>query len=226
MKLKKFKLKLMAILATLGLAFGVAFTPITASAETTTETPETSAELPEETDGTSTGDTTFEDFLTWAEKEADKYGYGDDFRGAIETIKAAASEKQVTISTIASLCLVVGVIALLIYIKIKDKKFKKTVTDLCKKLDEKLDDQIKGTNALIDGENEIIHDETANAKTLQETQKEVCAIKKAFSSFVSAFLRFTDGVKLGDNKKAEVQTNCINALKEIGEVHANENNEV
>jgi uncharacterized protein YoxC len=224
--MKKFKLKLMAILATIGLAFGVAFTPITASAETMTETPETSAELPEETDGTSTGDTTFEDFLTWAEKEADKYGYGDDFRGAIETIKAAASEKQVTISTIASFCFAVGVIALLIYIKIKDKKFKKTVTGLCEKLDEKLDDQIKGTNALIDGENEIIHDETANAKTLQETQKEVCAIKKAFSSFVSAFLRFTDGVKLGDNKKAEVQTNCINALKEIGEVHANENNEV
>ncbi len=225
--MKKFKLKLMAILATLGLAFGVGFTPLTARAETTTETPETDVELLEESEnGSTTGDTTFDDFLAWAEKEADKYGYGDDFRGAIETIKEAASEKQVTISTIASFCLALGVIALLVYIKIKDKKFKKTVTDLCKKLDEKLDDQIKGTNALIDGENEIIRDETANAKTLQETQKEVCAIKKAFSSFVSAFLRFTDGVKLGDNKKAEVQTNCINALKEIGEVHANENNEV
>lgn len=223
----------------LGIAFvsfivglGFSFPTIVAGAE---ELPSTSAEevidstiAPEQEEKP---ETTFDDFLAWAQQEANRYGYGEDFAGAIEAIKAAATQKQVTISTIASVALALGILAYIIVKHIREKGFKTSLVKLVKTFDEKMDNSIKGTNALIDGENTLIEDETANGKTAKETKEDVAALKRCMGLFISAFLRFTDGVKLGDNKKTEVQSNLLNALKEINtltseEGASNENNEI
>lgn len=239
--------KILTAVAVCAVAFGFTFAPLKAYAEGLPATPEITAETPEnsndnevgeelsenttngvETDKEETG-TTFEDFLTWSQKEAEKYGYGDEYAAAIEAIKAAATQEQVTLATIASLLVAVAVIAYVIYSKIKDRGFKNAVIEL----KAELETQRKGVNSLIDGENAILDSENkllnsgnANGKTVEELKAEIQTIKRGFSAFISAFLRFADGIKLGDNKKTEVQTNCLNALKEIdGEVKVGENHE-
>ena len=236
--MKKFIKKILMAIASFAVAFTFLATPITVSAEETSQPPEieTGSSEVETDDGAGKDgadeETTFEDFLTWAQKEAEKYGYGDEYTAAMEAIKAAATQKQVTLSTIASAALAITVLVLLVYYKCKDKKFKDAIIAINDKLDGKLDTQRDGLNSLIDGENALLEGknqmldcETKNGQKTEELKTEVQAIKKGFSAFISAFLRFTDGVKLGDNKKTEVQTNCLNALKEIdGEVRADEDN--
>lgn len=244
--MKKIKNKILLVLAALCVAFGFSFAPLIAQADDASQTNEIVVETPEissdntadeeelETNANSAENSkpvidehTFEEFLAWSEKEANRYGYGDEYSAALETIKAAASQKQVTLSTIASAVVAAAVVAYIIFNKIKEKKLKGAIIELA----QKLDSQLTGVNALIDGENallngekELLNTESTNAKTVQETMAQVVALKKGFSAFISAFLRFTDGVKLVDNKKTEVQTNCLNALKEIdGEVKADEN---
>ncbi len=237
--MKKLIKKITLAMAGLVLAFGLTLSPVLANAEETTETPEISTEtvvggeIPElEDNGAETEDneaeTTFEDFLTWSQEQADLYGYGNEYAAAMAAIKTAATKKQVTLSTIASFAFAAVVLALIISGKIKDKKYKAAVLELS----EKLDRLSKGANALIDGENALLDGEhkladgaATTAKKTDEVKAEVHSLKRAFSLFVSAFLRFSDGIKLGDNKKTEVQTNCLNALKEVGEVEAHENNE-
>lgn len=247
--MKRFIKKVLMVIASFAVAFSFSFAPITASAEEFIETPEITAETPEISNATVSGEetpeevennaekgnagteTTFEDFLTWAQGEAERYGHGDEYAAAMEAIKAAATQKQVTISTVFSCLVALVVIVSIVYNKIKDKSYKKAIIELKGLLEKKLDSQLKGLNSLIDGENTILDRETkmldseaANGKTTEELKAEVKSIKKAFSAFISAFLRFTDGVKLGDNKKTEVQTNCLNALKEIdGEVKDEDN---
>lgn len=192
------------------------------------ETEENEANNEVENESTTELEPTFEDFLAWAKEQAELYGYGNEYAKAIDALKAAATQKQVTLSTIASFAFAAFVLALIISGKIKDKKYKAAVVELSNKID-KLS---KGANTIIEGENAILEDgrkiATHEAKTTQkasEVKAEVQTIKRSLSAFISAFLRFTDGIKLGDNKKTEVQTNCLNALKEIEEVRGNEDNE-
>lgn len=236
--MKKFIQKIMLAFACFSLGVGIAVSPITASAEDIPETsieevipetsvPEEETPLPETSETPEEKvDTTFEDFLAWAQKEADRYGYGEDFAGAIEAIKAAASQKQVTLSTLASAALALVIVAYIVVKHFKEKGYKNAITRLVKTFDGKIDNAIKGTNALIDGENAIIEDGTANGKTVKETQDDVQSLKRCMTAFISAFLRFTDGVKLGDNKKTEVQSNLLSALKELetGKGAQDENN--
>ena len=166
--------------------------------------------------------------MAWAQKEADRYGYGEDFAGAIEAIKAAASQEQVTLSTVASFALALVILGYIVVKHIKDKGFKSSLVKLAKTVDEKIDNSIKGTNALIDGENTLIEDETANGKTVKETKAEVESLQRCMKLFISAFLRFTDGVKMGDVKKTEVQSNLLSALAELSATNEgaqNENNQ-
>ena len=205
--------KVAVLTATVAMSVGFAFAPIKAVAESSVENHEITSE--ERSD-------TFDDFLAWTEEEAEKYGYGDEYGVAIEAIKTAATQKQVTISTIASAILAAAVLAFIIVQKVKDIKYKRSVTGLSKSVE----DLVMGTNSLIDETN-------ANGKTGTETkaktakiEKEEKKIERALALFISAFLRFTDGVKLGDNKKQEVQTSCLAALREIGERgDGNEDNE-
>ena len=231
--MKKFIQKIMLAFACFSLGVGIAVSPITASAEDIPETsyeeviPETSVEETPVDSSEEKVDTTFEDFLAWAQKEADKYGYGDDFAGAIEAIKVAATQKQVTLSTLASAAVGFITLAYIIIKHAREKGYKAAIVKLVKDFDNKMDKNIKGTNALIDGGNTIIDGETENGKTAKQTQEEVQSLKRCMTAFLYAFLRFTDGVKLGDNKKTEVQSNLLSALKEIstGEGVANETDE-
>lgn len=238
--------KFLVAAAVCAVAFVFTFTPSTAYAEEIPSTPEIATETPENSNGNETGEespenmknvegtdneqaeTTFDDFLVWSQKEAEKYGYGDEYAAAIEAIKTAATQEQVTLSTIASLLVATAVIAYVIYSKIKDRGFKNAVIELKAELETQrkgVNSLIDGENAILDGENKLLDSGNANGKTAEELKAEMQTIKRGFSAFVSAFLRFTDGIKLGDNKKTEVQTNCLNALKEIdGEVKVDENN--
>ena len=222
--IKLFK-KFALALASMSICFGICVSPIMVSAEEVPQTsieeviPETSVpevETPEETEKPNEKvETTFDDFLAWAQEEANRYGYGEDFAGAIEAIKTAATQKQVTLSTIASASVAIITLAYIIIKDIREKRYKAALVKTVKEFDTKIDKNIKGTNALIDGGNAIIDTESENGKTAKETKEEVQSLKRSMTSFISAFLRFTDGVKLGDNKKTEVQTNLLSALKEI-----------
>ena len=96
-------------------------------------------------------------FLEWVQKYADEAGIGDEYAAAVEAIKTAASEKQVTINTIASVAQLAVFIVYLIYTNVKNGRLKKQLAEVS----EKLDKQIKGTNGLIERErtNGTVHQE-------------------------------------------------------------------
>ena len=99
---------LIAFLAVcLGMIFGFRSADVmTASAEESSiEAPQDSASEPTSDDGEVDKETSEEEtgfdldaFLEWVQKYADEAGIGDEYAKAVEAIKAAASEKQVTIS--------------------------------------------------------------------------------------------------------------------------------
>ncbi len=163
---------------------------------------------------------TFEDFLAWVEQEADRYGYGDEYAAALETIRTAASEGQVTLSTISSFLLMAAIIAYTIYKKVTDKKFKDDVSALSSALSSqfnKLNELVDGTNSNTKTEEEIRAEEQA---LKDETKK----VKDALENLINGFMHFTSHVSMKDEHKAEVQRDCSKALKSIdGEVKTDEN---
>lgn len=238
--MKKVIKRLLEVMACVAVAFGFALAPaaacepVAAYAEEETETGEINAETgensteetqPEEVpetpeDGEETETTpTFEDVLAAVQKEAERYGYGNEYAAAMEAIKTAATTKQVTISTLFSVGAVLSIIAYVIYSKIKDKSFRKDVKQLLLLLESQRD----GTNALIDGTNE-------NGKTGEDTNAKVAAtnaevrrLEKGLAYLTSAFMAFSEGIKYQEAKKTQVEMNCVKALKEVdGEVAANE----
>lgn len=211
----------------------------TPSAETSTEapnTPDDSAQTPTTDDSATTEETpetdkseentedlghTFDDFLAWAEQEANRYGYGDEYASALEAIKTAATQEQVTISTIGSFLLMAAIIAYTIYKKVTDKKFKDDVSDLSKSLNaqfEKLKELVDGTNNNTKTEEEIKAEE-------QALKEETAKVKNALENLINGFMHFSSHVGMKDEYKAEVQRDCAKALKSIdGEVNADEDN--
>lgn len=194
-------------------------TPSTDENANTEEKPETE-ETPENTENK---EHTFDDFLAWAEQEAERYGYGDKYTAAIEAIRTAATKKQVTLSTISSLLFMVAVVAYTIYKKVTDKKFKDAVANLAGSLNaqiEKLKELVDGTNNNTKTEEEIKAEEAALREELQKTNA-------ALANLINGFMHFTDGVAMKDTKKAEVQRDCTKALQNIdGGVKVHENNKV
>ena len=241
--MKKYIKKIFAAFAAVALTVGLAFSPIIAGAETvipeTTVTEEFTEELPNEStenpvetplpsateetpeENETPKNPTFEDFLAAVQKEAERYGYGDEYAKAIENLKTAATTKQVTLSTILSAAVALGVLTYIVYSKVKDKTLKKEVHELYKLLQGQND----GTNALIDGANETEKTVRETNETTSEAKKELDDVQTAISCFISAFLAFSDGHKYNDAKKSEVERNCAKALKVIdkGSV-TNENN--
>ena len=165
---------------------------------------------------------TFEDFLAWVEKEAPIYGYGDEVSKAIETIKTAASEKQVTLSTLASVGFMIAVLASTIYKKVTDGKFKKEVNDLSAcagAMLAKMEELVKGTNNNTETEEAIKEEEEA-------LRNEMVKIKNGLEHLTNGFMHFSSHVGMSNTHKAEVQRDCVKALQCIdGEVTANDINE-
>lgn len=165
---------------------------------------------------------TFENFLAWSEKEADRYGYGDEYRLAFEDIKNAATTKQVTISTVINAVLLLAGIVYIVYKKVMDKK------NLAK-LGEIVNQSVTQAQKL----NELVDATNNNSKTEEEIKKETEELKadmrktqEAISGLINGFMHFAESVKFKETKKDEVRRDCTNALKKIdGEVVSNENNE-
>ena len=207
--MKKFKKWIVTMLATVGICVGFAFAPVTAYADETETTTVTE---------TVENNSTFEEFLEWSKLEAERYGHGDKYEDALKAIKTAATTKQVTISTLCSCGVALLVLGYIIVQKVRDKSSKKSIIELTGKLQA----LIKGTNALVDETNLNGTTEKKTQEEVEHLELQVKALQKGLHSFAVAFLRFTDGVKLGDNKKNEVQTNCISAIKSFDEVSSDE----
>ena len=246
--MKKFIKKIMLAFAAVAVSFGFAFAPVVAVAENAdrtagtevsqeleTETPDTDTETlapnkdtaTEETPNTEDDGTgaivknpTFEEFLAAVQKEAEKYGLGEEYAKAIDNLKTAASTKQVTISTVCSAAVALGVLVYIIYSKVKDRTLKKEVHELFK-LSKGQND---GTNALIDEANAVEKAVKETDEKTAEAKKELDNVQTAISCLISAFLAFSDGHKYNEAKKSEVERNCVKALKMIDGGDKNENN--
>lgn len=184
---------------------------------------ENAAPVPEENETEDVKeDHSFEEFLAWTEKEAERYGYGEQYKQALEAIKTAATEKQITISTLCSLGLAAAVLCYIIYKKITDAKYKKAVA----KLSAILDTQQEKINELVKGTNDNSNLEGRNGAEIELTKKDVRRVKRSLAYSTEAFMHFVEGVDMKDTKKENVLRKCSAALKEIdGEVKEDEDNE-
>lgn len=194
----------------IGLIFGTN-TYSAAAEETSIEAPQDSADEATSDDSETVEETPAPDpefdldaFLAWVQKYADQAGIGSEYAKAVEAIKAAASEKQVTISTVASVAQLLVFVVYLIYTNVKNGKLKKQL----KEVSEKLDLQLKGTNGLIDESN-------ANGETGQSTKKEVEALTKAFAHLLTGFTALTDRFNIGAESKEAVKREFNRAAREI-----------
>lgn len=190
-------------------------TPTTNDSASVEETPKTD----ESEENTSDIEHGFQDFLSWVEQEANRYGYGDEYASALEAIKAAATEKQVTISTVGSFLLMAATIAYTIYNKVKDKKLKNDIAEISTGLNkqlEKVNELVNGTNTNTKTGGEIKEEE----KALKE---EATKIKNALESLINGFMHFSSAIRMSNVNKEEVRRDCIKALNCIdGEVKSNE----
>lgn len=150
-------------------------------------------------------------FLAYVQKYADEAGIGDDYAKAVEAIKTAASEKQVTISTIASVAEFGIFLVFILYSRHKNGALKKSMIELS----EKLDAQLKGTNGLIDESN-------ANGQTAGETKKQVDdlasdmkSLKIGFSYLLSGLSSFVERFNIGAASKETVKREFNRAVKHI-----------
>lgn len=201
------------LVAFLAICIGFIFGSNTYSAraeETTSEAPQDSTDSTTSDEMSEDEETPDEDigfdldaFLEWVQKYADEAGIGDEYAAAVEAIKTAASEKQVTINTIASVAQLAVFIVYLIYTNVKNGRLKKQLAEVS----EKLDKQIKGTNGLIDESN-------ANGQTGQSTKKDVEAIKKATACYTKAFMQFMERFNIGAESKETIKHELNKAIQE------------
>lgn len=202
------------LVALLSVCIGLIFGAGTYSAkaeETSIEVPQDSANEATSGDSSVVEETPAPDpefdldaFLAWVQKYADQAGIGSEYAKAVEAIKAAASEKQVTISTVASVAQLLVFVVYLVYTNVKNGKLKKQL----KEVSEKLDLQLKGTNGLIDESNH-------NGQTGEDTKKDVEALKKALANFTKAFMQFADRTNIGAASKEAIKHDLNAAIREI-----------
>jgi hypothetical protein len=228
--MKKVKMKI-AILLTAFFAFiafcvGMAIeyrkdknTSVVLAAAETAESNENGAEIdetltPEETPEAEKS-VDIEAFLAGLQKYADEAGVGDEYAKAVQAIKTAASTKQVTIATIASVAMLAVLIVYMISKHMKDVRLNKKLVELSKE-----------TEALRKGVNALIDETNANGRTAAKTEKEGREIEAALSSMSKMFTLFADRVRIGDATKEEIKRENLNVQKAVnGEVTANEKKE-
>lgn len=230
--LKKLSLALVCALVCFGFAC-----PIVASAEEVAETPvieqETQEveEVVEETQDVEntqeneaileSEENTFENFLAWVGKEAERYGYGEEYAKALELIKTAATTKQVTVATVVNSALWLLGICYIVYKKCADKRNIAKVGELSSQVGA----QLKKLDELVDATNENSKSEETIKHETEELKKEMKTTITALQCFVGGFMHFAEGVKMQDTKKDEVLRDCNNALHLIDGVCKNEDNE-
>lgn len=233
--MRNLKTKIFMAFTAVALSFGWVLSPVAVSAdeiaENTSESVVIEEVITEEETSEKTGENsailgseenTFENFLAWVEKEADRYGYGDEYRLAFEDIKNAATTKQVTISTAVNAVLLLAGIVYIVYKKVTDKKNLSKLGEIAKQSGT----QAKKLNELVDATNNNSKTEEEIKKETEELKAEMKKTNEALMGLINGFMHFTDSVKMKETKKDEVRRDCTNALKSIdGEVVSYENNE-
>ena len=146
-----------------------------------------------------------DDFLAWVQEYAEAAGLGNEFANAVEAIKTAASEKQVTISTIISVGVLLTVIVLLIKRILSDKKTARLVAEIS----EQLKAQTEGTNGLIDESN-------ANGKAVTETKAKADRTADALGHIVKGLSTLASRTNIGAAYKEQIQTEFNAAEKSLG----------
>lgn len=227
--MKKLKLKLMAAFMAVVVSFGWVLSPVAVLAEETQESVEIEETIEEEeivenkaenSAVLESEENTFENFIAWAEKEAERYGYGDEYRRAFEDIKNAATTKQVTIATVVNALLWIVGIAYIIYKKVTDKKKLASLVEIVKQASA----QAQKLNELVDATNNNSKTEEQIKKETEDLKVEMKKTNEALAGLINGFMHFAENVKLKETKKDEVRRDCTNALKSIdGEVTSNEN---
>ena len=207
--MKKFKVKIV----TLFLAALAAFLPFClvvgaktarvefVRAENAAEIEET-PDVKEDTEEDKTID--IDAFLEALKPYAEQAGIGNDYKKAVEAIKTAASKKQVTISTFASCANVIVFVVFIIWKNTKDGQMKRQLVQIAHRLDE----QVKGTNALID-------DANAQNKTNTKAEAEIRQLKKGVAHLAKMFSLFTERVNLGASTKEEIRQESLTAQKVV-----------
>jgi hypothetical protein len=83
---------------------------------------------------------------------------------------------------------------------------------------------INFSNELVDAINILVGVGKTTQNEVKRLEAQGLLLQHGLKDFTTAFLRFADGVKIGDAKKSEVQSNCISAIKSFDEVTGDENN--
>lgn len=232
--MRNLKTKILMAFAAVALSFGWVLSPVAVSAdeiaentqesvviEEVIETEETSEKTDEKAPVLDSEENTFENFLAWAEKEADRYGYGDEYRLAFEDIKNAATTKQVTIATVVNALLWLAGLAYMVYKKLVDKKKLNGLAEIA----EQIATQANKLNELVDATNNNSKSEEEIKNGTADLKADIKKTNEALMGFINGFMHFADSVKMKETKKDEVRRDCTNALKSIdGEVVSNEDN--
>ena len=175
------------------------------AADSVTEPPASDTDGTEEEPEEPAPDYNLDDFLAWVQEYADAAGLGNEFANAVEAIKSAASEKQVTISTIAS----VGVFLAVVVLLIKEHLSKKNLAKLLAEVSEQLKAQTEGTNGLIDESN-------ANGKAVSQTKDKADRTADALVHIVKGLSTLANRTNIGAAYKEQIQTEFNAAEKSLG----------
>ena len=206
-----------ALVAFLSVCIGIIFgsntyaPSVTALAEESGETAsdESVNDLPDSSDNAADFD--LDDFLAFVQKYADEAGIGNEYKKAVEAIKTAASRKQVTLSTVASVVQLAVFVVYLISTNVRNGRLKKQL----KELSEKLDAQIKGTNGLIDESNANGVTGQTTKKAVEQVRKDVRGIEKAIECLLTGFTILTDRFNIGAESKETIKREFNRAAREI-----------
>lgn len=171
------------------------------------ETGETVA--PEETPG---GETKFDldAFLAFVQGYADEAGVGNEYAKAVEAIKTAATQKQVTISTIINGVLLLVMLVYVIAKSVKQRKERAAISSASSQL-------TRQTSAM----NDMIDELNTNETTAKETKKQILNLETGFRDFIKAFMTFVDRTRVDKESKEAIKHELNAAIRNTdGETEA------
>lgn len=232
--MKKLNLMIATALASVAVLFGVAFSPVTAFAEESAETPEifvervTDEEVVEGTESVENSaietpsesvektEITFEDILSITGELMKQAGYGNEWEKAMYYIETAASAKKVDLS----IFLVAGVLVFLIVdrtVKIirwyRTKKSDTTSKDL-NDIKTASGQQTTAINDLIDEEEKLVGEVQTNTESVKDNTEREKALAKGMEKQNVAIRCLIRGAQIKQDFKDE----ALRALNESDEL--------
>ena len=214
--MKKFKTKIVAILAGVLVFFGIGISPALASAKSVTELPETNTEIGVETDEIVDNEETlkeeitidlkdisYEKFLEIVSILAEETGNGDLWEDTLASVKKAIDEKQFTIAIVLIIIACVAIVFKIILDAVF--KFKEKAHILQTEKDSKtIKAQTTALNGMIDEEEKI-------AKNVTESVTREKTLAAAGLEQNAALRCLVRGVQLHDTAREEALRHLNNS---------------